>query len=137
MKSIENTLKEIEFDIARPAIFEQIQVLEGLYYKLVNSYRDLEESRLELKYELDQLKNDDQRQLTSMSKKLNKLLRAGSEDEVVSHIMVNRATILDHFAMAYMAETGSKPSEIKMLSGMNSDGHFEIYFDKKSEIVLL
>ena len=101
------------------------------------SYDELVQENKELKEKIENFENDHVNNLTAMSKKLNKNVIGKNMDEVAQEISLMRAKILDHFMMAYLAETGLKPNEVKMVHGTNSDGYFELYFVKNTKIISL
>ena len=74
-----------------------------------------------------------QKALTDISKKLSEVLKNENTDELLSELMLYRAQALDHFTLAYMAEKGVLPSDIKMLSGYNKHGYYEVFFELKSK----
>lgn len=91
----------------------------------------------DLAKELTKFQADDILSLIDISKRLNKTLKGSGEDEMISQLMLERAKIMDHFTLAYLADTGFKPSEIKLVQGMNNRTEmFEMYFEKITTIIL-
>lgn len=134
MKSIVNRIKELGF--SKPEKFiHLIDELETNHNNLKNAYADLFEKKLQVDYELAQLKENPQNQLKEVSKKLSKTMKELGEDEMISQLVYQRSIILDHFALAYMAETGKKPSECKLVTQPGVDG-VEIFFEDKYDLKL-
>ena len=89
-----------------------------------------------LQLSINVAKEDHQNKLAEISKKLSKVLKTDGDDEMIAELQLHRATIMDHFTLAYMAELELKPSEIKLVQGINSDGYVEMYFVKNSLILM-
>ena len=143
MRSIVHRLLKIDFDCLNPDLFKAIESLESNYYKLKNENADLDEQYEDLRYEsknlkieLDKLKTDDQKSLTDISKKLSNALKNEGEKEMIEIFVLNRAKILDHFTMAYVAELNLKPSQVKLVQGVGEDGFVEMFFEKHSNLIL-
>ena len=85
----------------------------------------------------EEITKNDQESLIDISKKLNAIHKTLGEDRMFQQLMLHRAKIMDHFALAYMADTGFKPSEIKLVQGINEDGYVEMFFEKNSKILSL
>jgi hypothetical protein len=79
---------------------------------------------------------DHQNALVEISKKLAKTQKELGQDEMLAELMLERAKILDHFTMAYLADTGYKPSEIKLGTSM-SDNSIYFFFEKKDKLELV
>ena len=134
MQSIANKLREINFDKSAPWTFERIEKFEIDHYKMKNDYADMRENLKQVKYELDQIKKDDKFQLTEISKKLSKTSKNSGQDEMMKDLALMRAKIMDHFMLAYLADTGLKPNEVKIVQGFNDEGYVEIYFEKSIRV---
>lgn len=52
----------------------------------------------------------------------NEEFKGVTADEAYKIILAKRHEILDHFAKAYIAETGLKPSEIELCTQQNVNG---------------
>lgn len=135
MKSLANQLKDYRVGDL-PTFSKNIEKFESAHYKLKNDHAELHENFAQLTYELSKLNQSHQLALTEISKKLNKTLKGFGDDAMVTELALSRAKVLDHFVLAYMAELGLKPSEIKMVQGFDKDGYVEVYFEKNSKILL-
>lgn len=112
----------------------------NLYMKLLEiekEHKGLMHENENLKKELTKPQADDILCLIDLSKKLNVKLKSEGESAMVSELMLQRAKVMDHFTLAYLADTGFKPSEIKLVQGMNNQTEmFEMYFEKITNIIL-
>lgn len=127
---------------------QQIKEQEGYMKKLELEYdllRKNDSCKVEkligdievLEKELTRFQADDILSLIDISKRLNKTLKGSGEDEMIAQLMLERAKIMDHFTLAYLADTGFKPSQIKLVQGMNNRTEmFEMYFEKITTIIL-
>ena len=137
MKSLSNQYKEIYKDqIINSSLAENISDFESEHYKVKNENTELKEDMEQIKFELDQLKKDDSNALVDISKKLSEALKSGGEDELLKQFALNRAKIMDHFTMAYIAELNLKPSQVQLVQGVNDDGEVVMYFEKHSTLIL-
>lgn len=136
MKSLVNQAKELLYKGETAAFIENLDNFETNHYELRNEYLNLEEEFDQLKYELAELKKSDSNALTDISKKLSKTLKNEGEKELVIQFQLNRAKIMDHFTMAYIAELNLKPSQVKLVQGVNDEGFVEMYFEKHSNLIL-
>lgn len=136
MQSLENKLIESGYSIVNPKLFNEISKMENLYYGALNKNEDLFEERENLRFEIESLKKDDQKCLVDISKKLSTTLKSLGEDEMLKELMLQRAKILDHFTLSYLAEMELKPSQIKLIQSVNVNGEIEMYFEKHSNIIL-
>lgn len=135
MKSIANEYWDSEKESM--CFFEKLEKFELNHYKQKNELAEAKEEIERLKFELTKFQADDILSLIDISKRLNKTLKGSGEDEMVSQLMLERAKIMDHFTLAYLADTGFKPSEIKLVQGMNNRTEmFEMYFEKITTIIL-
>lgn len=139
MKSLLNQLKEV-LSGKDPIPFldfgNQLNTFESNHYKLKNEHADLQEEYDQLKFEVQQVKQDDANWLVELSKKLAKTFKSGGADKMLAELTLHRAKIMDHFTMAYMAELNLKPSEVKLIQGINEQGYVEMYFEKNSLVLL-
>lgn len=133
MQSLANKLKESGYNIVNPKLFKEVEALENLYHATSNRNKDLAEENESLIF---QIQNDDQKCLVDISKKLNETLKSVGQNEMINQLMLERAKILDHFTMAYMAELNLKPSEVKLIQSVNHNGDVEMYFEKHSNIIV-
>lgn len=141
MKSILKMYKSIHGD--QKNIYSELSEFETEHYKLVNENRENIEQIDQLKFdllnaitELDQIKTNDQNVLTDISKKLSSTLKIDGEDDLMTQFVFERSKIMDHFTMAYIAELKLKPSQVKLVQGVNEDGLIEMYFEKHSNLIL-
>ena len=136
MKSIANKLKFLENEDPIKLNKEIIEMEEN-YYKLLNDNALLEETNDELNFNLNKYETDHAIQLSDMSKKITKTLHANGEEAALAELALARGTMLDHFALAYLADTGLKFGQIKMVQRHNPEsGAIELYFDKHTDIIL-
>ncbi len=133
MKSLHSKLKE--FDISQE-LLNDIQKFETDYYETKNQILDIIEENELLQFNLNQVAQNHSLQLTDISKKLNKTQKNLGENETLKEIMLQRAKILDHFTMAYMAEMELKPSKIRLVTNVTDNGEIQMYFEKHSDIIM-
>ena len=136
MKSLKNIYEEVHDRYKIDSFAKLIDKFETDHFKMKNEYSDLIEDFDQLKFELESIKKDDSNNLVNISKKLNKILKKSGEKEMVEQVLLQRAKILDHFTLAYLAETGLKPSEIKLVQGYDENGFFEMHFEKNTQIIM-
>lgn len=145
MKSIISSYKTWHKDESYSLIFsKEIELLEDEFYQTKNSLADAKEEIKELQWQLKQskeeveeLKSDDVANLTSISKKMSKVLKGNGEKAMIQEIALERAKILDHFSLAYLADSGLEIGNLQLVQGVDPQtGMFEIYFTKKTKIIL-
>ena len=136
MKSLVNRFKELEkwqnisFEVS-------LENFERDFYKLKNENADLKEEIKELKYQLKSIKEDDKNCLKNLSKKMVSVLKVSGEEELIKQITLERAKIIDHFTLAYLAESGANISQVKLVQDRDAlTGSIEMYFEKKTSIIL-
>lgn len=135
MKSLANQFKENNL-ILSDELYQGLIDFESAHYKMKNEHSDLKEECEELKYSLKQIRENDENALTDISKKLSKVLKNEGEKELIAQFSLNRARIMDHFTMAYIAELKLKPSQVKLVQGVNEEGFIEMFFEKHSNLIL-
>ena len=132
--SIANQLTAQGFNEADQLLFKRIKKLEESFYSQKNEIVQLKEDLEHKEYELDLLRKTDSDHLVDISKKLNKTVKSLGEDEMIKELVLIRGKVIDHFILAYSAETGLKPSELRLIQGVGEDGFVAIYFEKKDEV---
>lgn len=143
MRSLTNQYTDLHTNNKSLCFYKNIKSFESMHYKMANLFREhverhdqLQFEHDQLKLELNKLKKDDQKILTDISKKLNNVLKDQGEKELLIQLQLNRAKILDHFTLAYLSELDLKPSQIKLVQGVNDEGYVEMYFEKHSDLIL-
>lgn len=81
-------------------------------------------------------KEDHETILTNISQKLSKMHKECGEDEMLNILALMRATIMDHFVLAYLAETGCTPKQVKLIQQVGQDG-VEFWFERNTGDILL
>lgn len=133
MKSISNQLREFDVPLS---LLEKVEKFETDYYQNKNQILDLEENNELLQFNLNQVAENHSLQLVDISKKLSKTKKNLGDNEMLNEIMLQKAKIIDHFTMAYLAEMELKPSEIRMITNVTQDGEIQMYFEKHSDIIM-
>ena len=132
MESLENKLKKSGYYLINPKLYAEIVDLENRFNGLKSDHME----GVEMIAEYRKKENADQDCLTDISRKLNTTLKNLGEDEMIKDLMLQRAKILDHFTMAYMADSKLKPKELKLIQSVNENNEIEMYFEKHSLIIV-
>ena len=117
---------------------------ENKFQELEKTNNELHEEKLELMHQVT--RNTHKDELIEISKKIkNKMkkdLRGIQEKEKnalvgwLAEVQLLKATILDHFTMAYMADSGLGPKDVKLLQNKLPNGSVEFIFEKNSSIIM-